>query len=183
MQCETDRAKCNRTNKVTELHDSVLESITTALLQLMKTKKLQSISVSELCLKAGVSRISFYRNFQSKDDILRQYLTRCTDAWWADFSTCAQDEFDRYFLVELLEQYTKHAELINLLYQNHMSYIVKDHIFDCCDPNPQRDDIDSYTRAVLAGALYGLVDEWIRRGMKPLPDGFQLSRIQMETSR
>ena len=26
--------------------------------------------------------------------------------------------------------------------------------------------------ALLAGALYGLIDEWIRRGMQELPDNF-----------
>ena len=42
-----------------EAHDMVMESLTEALLQLMRTKPLSEISVSELCDKAGVSRVSF----------------------------------------------------------------------------------------------------------------------------
>lgn len=170
-------------NKKAELHDAVLEAITTALLQLMETKKLKDIGISELCQRAGVSRISFYRNYRSKEEILKKYLTRCTDEWWEDFTCKSEEDFTRYFLIELLDQYRTNANLINLLYKNHVSFIVKDHIFDCCDPNPRRDDVDSYSRAVLAGALYGLVDEWIRRGMKPLPEGFQLNKIRMEMPR
>ena len=30
---------------------------------------------------------------------------------------------------------------------------------------------------MLAGAIYGLVDEWIKRGMKKLPDGFSLRNV------
>ena len=76
-----------------EAHDMVMESLTEALLQLMRAKPLAEISVSELCDKAGVSRVSFYRNFDSMDDILVRHLTRSTDAWWAKFSLSSEEDF------------------------------------------------------------------------------------------
>ena len=36
----------------------------------MKEKNFDAISVSEITARAGVSRISYYRNFDSKEDIL-----------------------------------------------------------------------------------------------------------------
>ena len=45
-----------------------------ALLQLMHTKDYEQISISELARKAGGSRISYYRNYSSKDSILIDYL-------------------------------------------------------------------------------------------------------------
>ena len=45
-----------------------------ALLQLMHTKDYEQISISELARKAGVSRMSYYRNYNSKDEILMDYM-------------------------------------------------------------------------------------------------------------
>lgn len=43
--------------------------IYTAFLKLLEKKHYDSISVCEICTKAGVSRMSFYRNFESKEDL------------------------------------------------------------------------------------------------------------------
>lgn len=42
-----------------------------ALLQLMETTPFRKISITDLTRKAGVSRLTFYRNFESKEDVLR----------------------------------------------------------------------------------------------------------------
>ena len=44
--------------------------ITTALLELLKEKPLSDITVSELTNKAEIGRVSFYRNYQNKEDII-----------------------------------------------------------------------------------------------------------------
>ena len=51
-----------------------------ALIELMKTKNLEKIQVSELCCKADYSRRTYYRLFQSKEDVLCFYIDNlCTD--------------------------------------------------------------------------------------------------------
>lgn len=45
------------------------EYIYSAFLQLLDKKHYDDISVCEICNKAGVSRMSFYRNFESKEDL------------------------------------------------------------------------------------------------------------------
>ena len=87
-----------------EAHDVVVESITGALLILMQKKPLNEINVSELCTKAGVSRVSFYRNFTSLEDILTKYLKKCTDDWWTEFSKKSEDDIRQSFWKELLNQ-------------------------------------------------------------------------------
>ena len=51
----------------------VKKKITDALLTLLETEELKGISVSRIAADAGVSRISFYRNYKDKEDILRTY--------------------------------------------------------------------------------------------------------------
>ena len=52
---------------------SVTTDITDALFELLKTRELSKISVTELIKKAGVCRASFYRNFYLTEDVVRQY--------------------------------------------------------------------------------------------------------------
>ncbi len=163
--------------KVNEAHEVVLESITEALLRLMMQKPLNKINVSELCEKAGVSRISFYRNYRSMDEILVRHLTHCTNEWWQRMLQKSSDQFFREFWPGLLEEYRKNENLILLLYQNNASYILKNHIFFCCSPAAATDETEAYLRAALAGTIYGIVDEWIRRGMGDLPEGFHLMKV------
>ena len=35
-------------------------------------------------------------------------------------------------------------------------------------------ELEAYQRAALAGALYGIIDEWIRRGMGDIPTELSL---------
>ena len=46
------------------------ESIEISLLQLLEKKDLKKITISELVQRAGVSRAAFYRNYDSKEEIL-----------------------------------------------------------------------------------------------------------------
>ena len=154
-----------------EAHDIVMESLMGALLQLMQKKRLSEINISELCAKAGVSRVSFYRNFNSFDDILVQYLKKTTDDWWEDFIAREPDLRYEIFWQELFDLYKEHAQLIRLLQKNNVTYLLKDHIFACCGPKPEHDARTAYICAMVAGAIYGTVDEWIRRGMGDAPDG------------
>lgn len=45
-----------------------------ALLLLLEKKSLQEISVSELCAKAGVSRMTFYARYKTKENLFEQII-------------------------------------------------------------------------------------------------------------
>ena len=164
-------------------HDIVIESLTEALLLLMETKAFKDISVSELCKKAGVGRVSFYRNFTAKQDILVRYLSDKTEVWWNEYSRKEPEEFYRDFWSELLGQYRQNEKLIRLLCKIHVAYILRDHIFACCGPKAQDDEKTAYIRALLAGMICGLVDEWVRRGMRDLPKDLNIHEIIQGTLR
>ena len=165
----------------TDAHLLVADSLAEALLQLMEAKPLGDVNISELCARAGVSRVSFYRNYSSKEDILVRYLGRCTYDWWKNFSKKNGEEFYSTFWPELLGQYRKNERLIRLIYDNSADYILKNHIFSCCCSEASEDETDAYARAALAGAIYGLVDEWIKRGMGDMPKDFSLHGMLIQS--
>ena len=79
----------------------VVEHITDSLLDLMKQKHINDISIGELCDKAGVGRASFYRNFESKEDVIARELKKRLDTWW--LSAIVQPNFN--FVRALFEHY------------------------------------------------------------------------------
>ena len=52
----------------------VKECIFTALTLLMEKKDFKDITISEIAEKAGVSRMTYYRTYSSKEDILLQHF-------------------------------------------------------------------------------------------------------------
>ena len=57
-------------DKRKEANMRVKSNITKALFHLMHEKSFSDISISELIRTAGVARVSFYRNYDSKEDVL-----------------------------------------------------------------------------------------------------------------
>lgn len=50
------------------------EYLITALLQLLETKDFNDITVTQVVKRAGVSRMAFYRNFDTLEDVLIAYI-------------------------------------------------------------------------------------------------------------
>ena len=148
-------------------HDAVMESIYEAVFQLMEQKRINEITVSELCQRAGVSRISFYRNFDYISDVPFRYLSEQLEEWWIE-SNQEKNQFtpSSNFWNLLFKQLKKNERVIKLLYRSNASFIMKDIIFKSCGPQLAKNDNEAFVRAILAGSIYGYTEEWIKRGMK-----------------
>ena len=60
--------------KRVSLPDTAGTYLAYALIDLMEKQPLEEISITELTKKAGVSRMSYYRSFNSKQHILEEHL-------------------------------------------------------------------------------------------------------------
>ena len=58
------------TNHINPVAQKNQDAFCTALFQLLMKKPLEKISVTELCHMADLDRTTFYRSFESKDDVL-----------------------------------------------------------------------------------------------------------------
>lgn len=82
----------------------VKQSITNALFALMKEESLSDIQITELVNRAGVARVSFYRNYSSKEDVLTTLIRDVLEQFRNDIHTEA-DCFYCYENVLLSFQY------------------------------------------------------------------------------
>ena len=145
----------------------VVEHITDAVLKLMQKYDLNDISISQICEEAGVGRASFYRNFESKSDVLKQYLVKLIQEWGKEFEEKADPS---YFSESLLKHYYKYKDIYLLLYKRDLSEMIYETIRWAAKMDETQNNMERYVKSMTAGALFGWIDEWMRQGMPETPD-------------
>lgn len=61
--------------RTTATTDYLKECMGTALLELMKEKPIEKISIEEMTAKADVGRSTYFRYFKSKDEVLSNHMS------------------------------------------------------------------------------------------------------------
>lgn len=143
----------------------VVEHLTSSMLELLKEKPLNEISISELCGMAGVGRTSFYRNYEEKEDIIKAYVEHLFQDWvgrWKETPDLPVKETVRI----VFSHFEANREFYTLLNERGLVYLLKDIILDLCGFNPEQEMRAAYSSAYVAFFLYGWIDVWFRRGMK-----------------
>ncbi len=152
-------------NKKEEANAFVKECITTALITMMNSQSFESINITDLTKKAGVGRVSFYRNFESKEDVLRKHLKCLLENWAKEHS---QKE-SLHFVEAVFAHFYDNRDIYLLLSKNNLSHISLQSIKDVCGPKPEQENIVAYTTAYFSYGLYGWIEEWFYRGMPENP--------------
>lgn len=150
----------NYTNKV------VKESITNSLLTLMKERTLDKITIVEITSKAGVGRVSFYRNFNSKEEIILNYMKDITFNKWEEYQKNPKQNICLWYFKMIYEM----KDFLPIIYNANCSNLLLDHIRMCCGPKDDQSNNQAYKNSVLSCALFGFADEWIKRGMRETPE-------------
>lgn len=156
-----------------------MECIESALLYMMHEQTFDSITFGNLAKRAGVSRNAIYRNYSSKEDILKQHLHRTTDKF---LLTLNSDMDYKSYLLQLfrhLEQ-TKDVGLLllkegksNLLYE---AFLLMKNRFNVED-NHIREYYDYYR----IGGIYCVYLRWLETQCKETPE--ELCEIIMQVMR
>lgn len=144
------------------------EYITDALLYLMKKKDYKDISITEICEKAGVTRMSFYRNFESKEDILKKWVTAITDSFLAVSGISYKNDSTSDYFIKLFTHMEQHKAICFALYKADLIYIVKQQ-FDRVFLEIHKDEYDEYKSYFLAGGIYNVFLLWLINGCKESP--------------
>ena len=143
----------------------VKKQITAALLDLLKEKPLSDISISELTNKAEIGRVSFYRNYQNKEDILKEESDRLIKEWGMLYKSNPESAPETLF-PSLFDFYRDHRDFYTTLYNAGMSSIMMETIIGTIQITPEMQNLEAYMKSFWAYGIYGWMLEWIKRGMK-----------------
>ena len=143
----------------------VKKQILAALLDLLKEKSLTDISVSELTSRAGIGRVSFYRNYQNKEDILKEESDRLIKEWGRLYESNPESSPETLF-PSLFDFYRDHREFYTILYDAGLSSIMMETIIGTIQILPEMPNLEAYMKSFWAYGIYGWMLEWIKRGMQ-----------------
>ena len=162
------QGKCTVKNKMT-LNETVKEALGIALFQLMETKAFSEITIREIANVAGVSRSSFYRNFETKEELLHSYVNSLYLSVFeisqvpSEMSSSAQIQ---EFLEPRFRFIKEHREIYLALYRNNLLY----HFFCQSEKELIRllygpdSTLSVYHWAMVSGACAGVIRCWIENG-------------------
>lgn len=143
--------------------------ITESLLLLLKKKEYKDISITEICKKAGVTRMSFYRNFESKEDILFKKVRDVTDCFLKKSAISYKNDTLSSYFAKLFTHMKQQAELCDALNKAGLMHMIKDE-FDRVFLNTYRQEYGEYKSAFLAGGIYNVFLFWYTNNCRDNPE-------------
>lgn len=149
----------------------ITKSLGQALLQLMHSKPIEKINVDELTQLAQVGRASYFRNFNSKEEIITAYLV----LKWREFEATNHlkdhDLQDPYRILKYFQFCASLKETNSVILSSHcegsilQAYKIIIHDEDLFPNQPY-----SYEKTYLAYGLYGILIQWIQSGYQETPE-------------
>ena len=165
-------------------NERVKKSIEEAFFTLLKKKPFSEITVSDIIRVSGVARASYYRNFESKEEIIEAYMGRQRNevAHMITFSESVSDIFNEEKLVTALEHYLQQKEYILLLYDNGFGTFLQEDMnrfaeFSIGDM-PQM-SMERYSLYFLSGAMFNTTIQWLKSGAVESPQQMAKAFIRM----
>ncbi|MBE6703352.1 MAG: TetR/AcrR family transcriptional regulator [Ruminococcaceae bacterium] len=145
------------------------ECIVTALIELMKTQDYHTISITDIARKAGVSRMTYYRNYTSKEDILNKYMEEVGLSIHKKIAKDGSGEDLFGYYLALFEQLGKYKDIGITVYRAHLGELILRNITQnmaMTFPSLQDSAGTSYRHYFLAGAFYNVFIEWLKSGRR-----------------
>ncbi len=139
-----------------------------ALIELLKIKPIEKISITEITDKAGVGRATWFRNFSSKTEAITFKLVKSWYAWAEDHEI----KIKRYTTENALDFFEfsySIREIYNLIYSAGLQTSIYDAFYHIILPQRIDDPFERYKSRFLSYGLFGLLDEWIKREYKETP--------------
>ena len=143
------------------------ECLHTAIITLMSKKKFEDIKITELVKKAGVSRTAFYRNYNSKEEIILEICDNFIKIM-KNFVNSDKYKNDYYkFFYDLFCEIRNEKKKFKILLQAKLlnSAILKldDFMFKIVNPESKK---DYYKLLVINTAIFTVIEYWFNSGME-----------------
>lgn len=146
------------------------EHIVAALIELSNEKPFSAITISELTTRAGVSRMTYYRNYTSKEDVFQTYMTELLERFYEDSLHIKKPEnYGEYeHILQCFRYFEKYNEFVNCLINIGMGELflnaIDAYVIGVYYHNDQPDIKLYYQLHSYAGSLFNVYMAWIRTG-------------------
>jgi AcrR family transcriptional regulator len=162
-----------------------IKALQSALLELLKEKQYEKITITEIAAKSGLTRATFYAHFISKDDLLASYLEKISESYIALYRiptewTPRKNMLDIEREVSFFRDWKNLDEIIVLIHEPYIEELIyneirKMHLKAYREIiSPLRPDVNpcfaNYWIEFLASTKVALLRNWVKNDMKESPE-------------
>lgn len=146
------------------------KSIADALIRLLAEKEYSEITVAEIADTAGINRSTYYRNFSSKEDVVRCYYGCIMQKCLAEFETSGT-KTNHMYLLTMFRAFHFHREGLALCDRARLTPLMLDALNAHILPNGIGGrGSDVFPTAYYVGGICNFLAVWISRGMGEAPE-------------
>ena len=139
------------------------EYIITALLELMSIKPYDKISITDIAKRAGVVRITYYRHFDTKEDILIKYFENSKKNFESFITFLPKNEDEHYeLLFRAFSSFKENKELFKMLSKAKLEYLYLEFLNSNFENLYKALKTKVYDGYFIAGALYNVSMQWLK---------------------
>ena len=129
--------------------------ISAALIVLLNKEKLENITITHLCQVAGVSRMAFYRNYNSIDEVLVDKIKALGQRLASQIGT---DVYNNWVMV--LKEAQKDKETFDILLKLGFEHKVHDVLMSLLP----KDEENRTVQAIWLSLYYTITIKWLKEG-------------------
>ena len=153
-----------------ESNSLVKSCLKTALLTLMRERSYKELSVSELCRKAGVSRMAFYRNYQVIDDLFRDAARDLNEEIIRAIGSPFRVGTGREWYEQAFRMTREHRDEVAIMFQENFQFAWMQVVNALAVHDPDFSTEKKIQRLIWCGGFENIVSWWLNNGMAQSPE-------------
>lgn len=141
----------------------------TALLEIMKVKSYKDLSVSELCQKAGVSRMAFYRNYDTVAELFNETAIDLNEKIINSIGSPFRSGTSTEWYETAFRMISDQKDSVQLMYQENFQFEWMKVVNSLAVHDESFSPEKKFQRLVWCGGFENVVAQWLNDGMKEAP--------------
>ncbi len=144
------------------------ECLHIALIYLLSEKEYNKISITELVKRAGVSRATFYRNYNSKEEIIIEIIENLSQNAEVLLSDYKSDPYNMYLAV--FNKISEYKDIFYAMFSAKLSLDSTLSFLNAFERTNSSSNIEAHYRSIaFEGAFVNIVKDWILNDMSRSP--------------
>lgn len=163
------------------MEENVKKKMQISLVSLMEEKAYGDISVTDICARAGVSRMAFYRTVKTKEDLIKGSIRDVAVGFLSKWKGVVISDWKKYY-EQVFGLCYEHKHFFEILDGAGLMHCIKDVTDECFFSafNAFEGEKSEYESGYYAGAFFSLYTLWQKNGWKETPA--QIAEIYCDIS-
>lgn len=146
------------------------ECMADALIRSMQQKTFAKITVDEIAQAAGVHRSTWFRNFSSKNEAITYKLMKLWYHWADEHNLAIRNRYTADNAFDFFQFNYENRHILEIICKADLQPSLYNAFYHIMMPQCGANVEECYKSSFFSYGLFGLLDEWIKRGFHETPE-------------